>query len=234
MKHARFETLMPAGFLLFSLGYIAFALTMENARMIGDVRGYDPGGRFVPLLAAAAMAALSIALLVREVRAGAGKTTFAAPLRLTLSYLFLSVAYIALFRPLGYNFSTCLMVFWLTIINLRETRAGVSWPSACLWMIFTLAYLAGSYTLMRFLIRSMFRFARNNGPALMREPTVHAAVVTVALLIVFVVMGKALRRLAPSEDVAKAVQSSIGATLSIYITFRLLFLVQLPAGLMNW
>lgn len=234
MKLFRLQTLLPFGFFLLSAGYVAFALGLERTGMIGDVRGYDPGGRFMPVLAGAVMGVLSLWVLIREIRANTPAVPFAAPLWLTLANLAISAGYIVLFRHFGYMLSTCLVVFWLTVFNLRATGLVISWPGAFAWLAATIAYLAGGYTLIRFLIRAMYRYARSGGTALAREPVAHALAATIAMLIVFFVMGRLLRRLTRSEAMVKTVQSSIGTTFSIYIAFRLLFLVQLPTGLMNW
>ncbi len=122
MKRVQLHTLMPLGWLLFSLGFLAFSLTMETTAMIGDTRGYDPGGKAVPVVASASMAVLSLWQLVRERMRQTSHENAATPAWLVMGYIAVSAAYIVFFRTLGYMLSTCLLIFWLTMFNLRASN----------------------------------------------------------------------------------------------------------------
>ncbi len=98
----------------------------------------------------------------------------------------------------------------------------------------TLAYLVLSYSCMRLCIRSLFRLARASALPWLREPAVQALAVALVMAIIVIVVGWGFKRWQVQQAIRIAVQSSIGTTLAVYIAFRLLFLVQLPAGVMNW
>lgn len=234
MPRVRLNSIMAGGFLVFAVGYLVSFIMMPTTDMIGDTRGYDPGGRVVPMAASGCMALLSLWLFVRSLRPQSARPPESIPVGLLAANILISAAYIAFFRPAGYVVATCLTLYWLTILNLRSIEVKIGWGTALAWMGATLAYLLALYSLMRGVIRGMFWAARSYAVPAAREPALQALVAGVVLAVLFILAGKVLRRMAPVSEMATAVQSSIGTTLSIYIVFRLLFLVQLPSGLLTW
>lgn len=230
----KLETFMAGGFFLFSLAYLAFVLSSTASVMIGDVRGYDPGSRAVPLLAAGTIGLLSLSLLIRQRRIEPDEGVAISHGGLILANIAVAACYIALFRPAGYCAATCLAMYWLIVLNLRTIGVRASWPRVFAWMIAAMTYLAACYTLVRVIIRFSFRFARSAELPLFREPAVHAVIAAAALGILFVLVGKVLRRLDSGHEFPMTLQTAVGTTMAIYVMFRLLFLVQLPAGLLNW
>ncbi|MCG8508019.1 MAG: tripartite tricarboxylate transporter TctB family protein, partial [Rhodospirillales bacterium] len=129
--------MVPLGFLIAALGYIAFVFSLETSTMIGDVFSYDPGGRIIPLLAALVLAAASLRLVISE-RATAPQEADRSAHLLVLANIGLSILFIALFRPLGFVISTGLMMFFLILFNVRMVETRVSIRSIIWWLGLTM------------------------------------------------------------------------------------------------
>ncbi|MCE8020337.1 hypothetical protein HOP51_09495 [Halomonas sp. MCCC 1A11036] len=234
---------LPLSLFLFALGYIAFTLSLDVERMIGDDAGYDPGSRIVPLTVALILA---VTMLWEALKARHGATASAehggeagvepAP-RLLALHVALAVAFVVLFRPLGFILASTLLLYGLTLLNLRHVthRIGMLGGLAGLaGLAVALAYATALYSLARGTIRAGFWLAREHGATLAREPNAQALCVALALALAMLLAGQALRRLIADPQRRLLIQVSVGATMAVYVVFRLLFLVQLPAGLLSW
>ncbi len=67
------KRIIPLVFMALSVLYLVFALTLKERHMIGDVRGWDPGSRFLPVGVGALGLAVSAYLFVRELLKAGGR-----------------------------------------------------------------------------------------------------------------------------------------------------------------
>ena len=225
--------LVPLAFLATALGYIAFVISLGSSTMIGDVYSYDPGGQIVPLLAGIVLAAASLRLVISE-RAAAKPESDQMGRHLVLANIGLSILFIALFRPLGFVISTGLMMFLLIYLNARAVETKVSARSAFWWLALTMVYLISLYSVSRGVVKSLFALARTYQSDLFREPFLQAIAVMAILIPLILVVGLVLKRFSSSSPFTVIVQTSVATTMGIYVIFRQLFLVQLPAGVLSW
>lgn len=226
-----FRQAVALGFLLLSLIYVAFILSLESTTMIGDDFGYDPGSRVIPLVAGAVMAMVSLHLVIQE-RSAPAPEAVRSRFFLLLANVGLSIAFIALFRPVGYLLSTGVMMFCLSYLNLREVDKRVPVSAALPWLAFTAGFLVFLYFVSRAVVKACFALARAFQDDFFREPFVQALAVIVVLVPLFAAVGFALRRLSFDRRFILLAQTSVGTTMTIYVVFRQMFLVHLPKGIL--
>lgn len=227
--------ILPLSFFMFSIGYLAFIVSSDSSTMIGDIYGYDPGGQAIPLISTVILAIAALWTLVTEIKAcGTRPPLRFAPIWLIVANIAISLVFIAVFRPVGFLIVTCLAMHWLIYLNLRAAEGKTaSLMAAFWWMWASLFYLIVMYAVLRGIIKTTFWLARTHGMLIMREPALQVGIVSIALLVLFLVTGKLFRKHARDLEMVNVVQTSIGTTLSIYVVFRLLFLVQLPMGILT-
>ena len=113
--------IIPLVFLVVSLLYLAFSFSLEQYRMIGDERGWDPGSRALPIAMGFLMLGVSIYLIAVETAKEQKEHAVPAGARsLILLMIVLSVLYILVFRALGFILSTAVLLFTLIHFNRQE------------------------------------------------------------------------------------------------------------------
>ncbi|MFV0333262.1 MAG: hypothetical protein ACK5JR_04235 [Tropicimonas sp.] len=229
----RLSFALPFGLFLFALFYIAFTLSLETGRMIGDTFGYDPGSRLVPLLCAGLLGLVMLVEMGRARRMARPRAGEDAAWLVVLNIV-VAVVFIATFRYLGYLLATAATLFVLIACNLRAVGAGWRAPAFFKGLVLTLAYAVLAYSAIRFVVKTCFRLAREMQMPLLRDPTLQAGLATAILVLVLVAVHLLARRVGPIRDVWVPVQISVGVTMTVFVIFRLFFLVQLPRGVIWW
>ncbi len=225
---------LAIGCLVMSLAYVAFILSLDPSQMAGDVFGYDPGTRALPLVAGLVMAAASFHLAIRERRAAPAAAGWLEPRRLVVANLGLSVLFVALFRHLGYIPTTSALMFALIVLNIRETTTRATWGATAGWFVFTMAEAIALFSLARGIVRSCYAGYHALGWEPLRDPFVQAAIETAVLVPVFAAGGLLLRRCCGPSPLLTASQTTAGTVLGIFLVFKEYFLVQLPKGPLFW
>jgi hypothetical protein len=223
---------LAVGCLGAALLYVAFILSLDPSHMTGDVYGYDPGTKALPLLAGLVMAGASLHLAVRERHAPA--LGWLEPRGLVLANLGLSVLFIVLFRHVGFIPMTGSLMFALLILNVRETGAAAAWGSVARWFALTMAELVLLFSMARGIVHLCYTAYHAAGWETLRDPFVQAAIETAVLVPVFVACGLLLRRRCGSSPFLTVSQTTVGTTIGIFLVFKEYFLVQLPKGLLFW
>lgn len=221
--------LVPVCLVVFAFAWLGYALSLPNVGMIGDRFGYDPGSRFLPLAAGVVLLVALVADLIRNWPAS--KT--AVHMGPIVGSVLALVIYLALFRPLGFVLSTSIVMLCLITLNQRDIGKG---PGLVPFLTALVAVTAGSvalFALVRRVVRACFELARTHDLPILREPAIQAAIVGALVLIVLIALALFCRRWR-HVPLVTAAQTSIGLTFAVYVVFRQLFLVQLPAGLLNW
>lgn len=223
---------IAVGCLVAALVFVAFILSLDPSQMTGDVYGYDPGTRALPLMAGVVMAAASLHLVVRERSAAA--IGWLEPRGLVLANLGVSVLFVVLFRHLGYIPTTGTLMFVLVVLNLRQSGVAVAWGKAAAWLVLTLAEMIGLFSLARGIVRLCYAGFHAFGWEALRDPFVQAAIETAVLVPVFAATGLLLRRRLGPSPLLTASQTTVGTVIGIFLMFKEYFLVQLPKGLLFW
>ena len=203
---------------------MAFVLGLPGGRTPGDVHGYDPGGRAVPLLAAGLMTVLAGWALVREVRAAPGEGF--GPLALVAAYAVLAVAFVAVLRSVGFVIGAALLTFGLIALNAHAAGQPLARAALVLGAVATLVAAAALDALVGWLVRAASGVGREVGWTLLQAPHgrafVAAAAVTVLLILVI--------RWLPETPAKAPVLVAVGLASGVFVVFRLLFQVPLPGG----
>lgn len=229
----RLNLLLPFFFFLFSISYLLFILSLGSTTMIGDNYNYDPGGSVIPITAAIILGLASICLMVTN-RSQEDESKGDTPVVLVFCNIAISIIFIAIFRPVGFLLSTGIVLYILILLNLFAEDKEITKKSGILWLSLTVFYLVLMYTVLRGLIKTSFWLARHFEWIVFREPAVQAGLVAVVLSLLVYLIGRGLKRVFKSSDIVALIQTSVATTLSIYVVFRLMFLVQLPTGLLTW
>lgn len=223
---------LPFGCFVASLIYLGFMLASESSRMVGDSFGYDPGSLALPVLAGGVLAAVSLYLFIRE-RHGTATATWQST-KLVIANLVLAILFIALFRHLGFILTTGLFMFVLIVLNQREAGESLAPARLAAWLAFTGGFLVVLFSMARGVVKTCFTLFRATHWEGFRDPFIQASIEIAVLVPVFILVGLAIRRRTGSSVYLTMSQTAVGTTMSIFILFRELFLVQLPKGVLFW
>lgn len=229
---------IPRVFILISIFYLIFAFSLEQRRMIGDERGWDPGSRALPVGTGVIMLATSIYLTLRE-RHGAedqGKLEKGSA-RLIALTIVLSVFYILLLKTTGFILSTNALLFTLVYFNYRE---GIEWhmvPGFSLGFVVSSVFVVLIYSLGRFITRSLFLYGTGSGLELFSGKLftsgVTVAVLAAIFLPILLISGR-ITRSAEAKCIRIPLLTAPAVTEILYLVFRQIFLVRLAEGLITW
>jgi len=233
---------VPLFFVVLSLLYLIYAVTMEDSRMIGDEVGGDPGGKLLPLALAIFMIVASLYLFLTDTVKGAPRKMGKPERSLFILTLALTIAYVLFNRSLGFILSTCCLLFCLCFANSRGGLRRDELKLGGLWLLLTLLFQVGLYSLGRYITRSLM-FAGRSGaaPEWVGNIGFTAFVTTAALAGICILLIFASRKPLSAEKAGAAVHdawvSALVAVIStqlLFIVFRQLFFVGLTSGLIFW
>ena len=229
---------IPLVFLVISLLYLAFSFSLEQYRMIGDEKGWDPGSRALPLAMGFLMLGLSIYLIVVEsTREQADKSVPAGARNLILLTIVLSVLYILAFRVLGFILSTAILLYTLIYFNYHENVRLKLLPRLSGGLISSAAFVLLIYTAGRFITRSLFYLGRARGYELFTSKVFSAFVVLLFVAILFAVLLVFFRKIVNKPETRSMMIAglvAVGVTEGLYLIFKQIFLVNLARGIVFW
>ena len=246
---------MPLAWLVFSLWYLIFALSIEARRMPADREGWDPGSNAVPVGLGIIMVVVSLYLVFSDrgtLRAehpaaaapGTAPETVArensahagALRRMTTLTLIVTIAYILIFRWAGFVLSTTILMVTLTFFYSRGDirRSDLARYGATLGA--TALTTVALYSLGRWIIRWTQFYGRTLDIALFRNRLFTALLALVAwTLVVAPAMAIARRRgVRFNRPGTRAAVVSAITTLGLYLVFQQIFRVALPGGWVAW
>jgi len=234
--HLNTETTVASLFLVISISYLIFAVAAPPTFMIGDTYNYDPGGRFFPLGSAIIMSLSSVYLLIKSFGKDHQKKTDEDKLfsSVVLGNVLLSVGFILVFRHLGFILSSGFFICNLIMLNFREIGRQITWRHIIRWNGAVLAGLLVLYSIARGVIKICFWLARTYNIQEFREPVIQAAAVALVTGALFAGSAIVVRRANLEQQGTLVALVSIGTVFGIFVLFRLVFLVQLPSGIIKW
>jgi len=229
---------IPLVFLAVSLLYLAFSFSLQQYRMIGDERGWDPGSRALPIAMGFLMLGLSIYLILRETSKEKGEQTVPpAARKLILLTIVLSVLYILAFRFLGFILSTAILLFTLIYFNYHENVRLKLLPVFSGGLVSSTAFVLLIYTAGRFITRSLFYLGRARGCELFTSKVFSAFVVLLFVAILFAVLLISFRKSVSNTKTRSMLIAGLvaaGVTEGLYLVFKQIFLVNLARGIIFW
>ena len=229
---------IPLIFLVFSLLYLAFCFSLEQHRMIGDERGWDPGSRALPIAMGFLMLGLSIYLILKETSKEQEEQAVPSQARkLILLTIVLSVLYILAFQVLGFILSTAVLLFTLVYFNYHENINLKLLPIFSVGLISSVAFALLIYTAGRFITRSLFYTGRAQGYELLTSKVFSAFAVMIFAAAVFMALLVIFRKTVNKPKIRSMLVAGLtaaGVTEGLYLVFKQIFLVNLARGIVFW
>ncbi len=233
------KSLIPVVFVLVAILYVAFGFSLEQRRMIGDERGWDPGSRAMPIGTGLLMLGISIYLFFKESAAAGGEKRGpdTASVKLVALTIALSIVYILSFRYLGFLLSTYFLLVTLFYFN---AAGDIGWKliprfmaGAGVGCAFTLLLYSLGRTITRYLVLSGKRSKMEVLSNRLFTTGITFAVLSVLFIISLGIGGKYLKS-KTSRRMITAVGVSAATTELLYLVFKQIFWVSLAKGIIDW
>lgn len=233
----------PLVFMVVSILYFFYVVSMGSSTMIGDEIGGDPGGMLLPLVLSIFMfIASSVILFTDKKTVASEEIEQKVEPRLFILTIIVAILYVVVMRPLGFVLSTVLLLFTLTYFYQMDT---VNKKYINVWAIGSLssiAILLLIYTIGRKITRYLLLSVRAKTiPQWMGNSTVTVSIVLIILFISYLLFvkieNKWFKRGVAQESYVNAFKAGTMAIITtelVYLIFRQMFLVELVSGLIYW
>ncbi|MDX9940502.1 MAG: tripartite tricarboxylate transporter TctB family protein [Sphaerochaetaceae bacterium] len=235
---------MPFVFMMVSLLYFIYVISLGSSTMIGDEIGGDPGGRLLPLALSIFMFIASTVLFLTDRKGEAAKDERlgSSERRLFLLTVIVAILYVVAMRPVGFLLTTATLVFTLTFYYLQGNVERKSLKPWVVGILATLAFLVALYSIGRTITRFLLLNARQGRiPQWLGTTGFVVGIVLVVVLAIYLIVLKLTRARFHAEQVSPAIRNAFDAcmlsvvtTELIYLVFRQMFLVELVRGLITW
>jgi len=235
----RIKRVIPVAFIVASLLYIMFSFTVEQRTMIGDVKGWDPGSRAMPIGIGFIMLTASVYLACKERRSPGREEERQEPstIKLVVLTILLSTFYILCFRFLGFIIATHILLFTLIYFNYKQDIRWNMIPVFFLGLLISTSAMVLFYSIGRYISRYLFLLGRRLDVAVLKGKIFTAGLPFVVLLVVFalllLLLSKAMKREKYHIPLVAGF-AAIGVTEFLFIVFKQIFWVSLVKGLTFW
>ncbi len=219
---------------LSALYTISIALS-EDFKYQVDTVGGDPGGKLLPLIMGGFLFLGFLFITIKE--RPDGKKMDKETLVLFLVTLVLSIAYVALLKPIGFILVTTILLYTLLYLytTIGERR---SIAQASIGGVSTLATTVGFYTLMRLISKSIIRMGRSGAlPAFFGKSAGSACIALLFVAVITVVLALTLVKLLNKKGFNRPAVAGIitfATVLFLYVVFKQFFQVNLAPGLIKY
>ncbi len=235
---------LPLAFIILSVLYFIYVVSLGSSKMIGDEIGGDPGGMLLPLVLSIFMFIASTILFLTDrvddsYRSGGVQSPQRGLFALTIV---ISILYVVLMRRVGFLLTTNTLLITLLFAYMREgvKREDLTWWAG--GVLSSLALLIGIYSIGRRVTRYLLLAARQGIiPKFLGSTSVVFAITFVLVGILFALVffaGKKLSSKFPATSVFHTLFNAgfiaMVSTQLLYLIFRQLFLVELVRGLITW
>ena len=227
-------------FVVFSLLYIVFAVSVDQNRMIGDQEGWDPGSRAVPVALGVLMLVLSIYIFTREQREPPEEpsdTRDAGARKLVVLALVVCLFYVLLFRIIGFILVTATLLFTLSFFSRKGDLLFRDIPVYGLGLFAAVSFTLLVYTAGRLATRWMFYFGRQLSIPLLGNNLFRAGaamLIAAGLIAAMLVLSRGLKKSERWKDVRNVLVVTTATTEILYLVFKQIFTVDLVGGLVFW
>lgn len=219
---------------LSALYTISIALS-EDFKYQVDTVGGDPGGKLLPLIMGGFLFLGFLFITIKE--RPDGKKMNKETLVLFLVTLVLSIAYVALLKPIGFILVTTILLYTLLYLytTIGEKR---SIAQASIGGVSTLAATVGFYTIMRLLSKTVIRMGRSGAlPAFFGKSAGSACIALLFVAVITVVLALTLVKLLNKKGFNRPAVAGIitfATVLFLYVVFKQFFQVNLAPGLIKY
>jgi len=235
----RSKSLIPLIFVLVAILYLSFGFSLEQRRMIGDERGWDPGSRAMPIGTGFLMLGVSIYLFLKESAAldGEERTADIASVKLVSLTIALSALYILSFRYIGFVLATYFLLVTLVYFN---DSGDIAWKLIPRFMTgagFGCGFILLLYSLGRTITRYLVLTGKRSKLELLSNRLFTTGITFIVLAVLFLIsLGVAKKYLKSKESnrMMKAVCVATATTELLYLVFKQIFWVSLAKGIINW
>ncbi len=227
--------LFPLVMTVLSALYTISTALSEDFKYQVDTVGGDPGGKLLPLIMGVFLFLGFLFITIKE--RPDGKKMDKETLVLFLVTLVLSIAYVALLKPIGFILVTTILLYTLLYLytTIGEKR---SIAQASIGGVSTLALTIGFYTLMRLISKSIIRMGRSGAlPAFFGKSAGSACIALLFVVVVTVVLALTLVKLLNKKGFNRPAVAGIitfATVLFLYVVFKQFFQVNLAPGLIKY
>lgn len=227
--------LFPLVMTVLSVLYTISTALSEDFKYQVDTVGGDPGGKILPLIMGGFLFLGFLFITIKE--RPEGKKMDKETIVLFLVTLFLSIAYVALIRQIGFVLVTSVLVYSLLYLytTIGEKR---SIAQASIGGVATLAGTVGFYTLMRLISKSVIRMGRSGAlPSFFGKSAGGACIALLFVVIVTVVLTLTLVKILSNKGFNRPAVAGIitfATVLFLYVVFKQFFQVNLAPGLIKY
>ncbi len=230
---------IPLLFVVVSILYIIFSFSLEQRRMIGDERGWDPGSRAMPLGIGFIMLGASIYLVLKEARtAGEGEEPLdSGSIKLISLTIMLSVFYILFFRYVGFILSTNTLLFTLIYFNYRRDITWNVVPNFLPGLVVSTGFILLLYSIGRFATRFLFLTGKRSNIEILTNRLSTTGITFIVLTGIFLItlfLFKKFLKTEQSKIFLNVVLIATGMTEFLYLIFKQIFWVSLAKGIIFW
>jgi len=240
----RNHKIMPLVFMVISVLYFIYVVSLGSSTMIGDEIGGDPGGMLLPLVLSIFMFLGSAVVFFTDLKPNGRATASlgSSERRKFALTVGVAIAYVVLMRPLGFLLSTVLLMFTLTFFYLRGTVERKELGYWAAGSVVSVVILLAIYSIGRQLTRYLLVSSRTGKlPQWMGNSTFTVALVLIIVLAFYLLLFRTARKRFRGEGALQiqkhlydACLLSVLSTELIYLVFRQMFLVELVRGLITW
>lgn len=233
------KRVIPIVFIMIALLYIIFSFTVEERKMIGDVKGWDPGSRAMPIGIGLIMLAASIYLSRKERSTpDRDKKPHDSGIRkLIILTILLCIFFILFFRFLGFIISTHIFLFSLIFLYYKRDIRWSLIPEFSIGLLICTGGMITFYSIGRFISRYLFLLGRKSEILVLKSKLATAGVPLVILLVLFtvllIILKKPIKRWKYRVNLIAGF-SAVAITEFLFIVFKQIFLVSLVRGLIFW
>lgn len=233
---------IPFAFAIVSMLYIAYILALGDSRMLGDEIGGDPGGMIIPLLLGVFMLISSVYIFLTDKKNEKQEEMSPVERRLFWGVVIIAVLYVAMARMLGFVLSTSLAFYILVFLNYRQGFRKDELKSFSLGLIVSEASAIGVYTACRLVIRALAIAGRQKTlPPFITSSGMILVLASILAGILIAALALIIRRIKPKEKASELFNQifmsgmiAVISTVSFYLIFKQLFLVNLVSGIIGW
>ena len=233
------KKIIPLFFILISISYIVFSLSIEQRRMIGDIGGWDPGSRAMPLGIGILMLLTSAYLFFKESLLSTSKSTKLdkSQRNLIIFVIIISLIYILIFRYIGFIIATNIYLYSLAFFNYKKEIKWRFIPDYLTGLLSITVFGLIIYSVSRYTIRFLFLMGKKNSIEVFTGRLLPAFIsIAIAYLLIFLVnlLAKKLIKYPDRKIILSSTIFAIIVTQTLYIIFKQIFWVNLVNGIVFW
>ena len=233
------KRILPFVFVVVAVFYLIFSFSLEQRRMIGDEKGWDPGSRAMPISTGFLLLGLSIYLTFKEGNSTKDEeeSLDPGPVKLISLTITLAIFYILCFRYVGFILSTNILLFTLIYFNYRQDITWRMLPTFLAGIIASSGFILLVYSIGRYITRFLFLMGKRSHVQILTNRLFFTGITFIFLAIIFLLTLFIVKRIFKKEHTRiffTSVYIATGVTEFLYLVFKQIFWVSLAKGVIFW